>query len=94
MFKVVKNAICSQALHYVLACHVYQTLLDCGGSVKATAGRLGCGPGKVYTRMKMYGIDFDNDKRAVWPYEKRAYIAANELSAKPRGKSAKKKGKK
>lgn len=89
MFKVVRDSRASEALHYVLAYHVYESLQACGGSVKGASVKLGCGPGKVDRCIINYGMHFDEDRQIKWPYEKRLELANNKYSAKPRGRGAK-----
>jgi len=82
MYKVVENnkelnkPIESEALHYVLASYVYQTLLKCGGNVVKTAEALKVTHQKLRLAMKRYGIiNVAKGSIIEWPYDDRLKLA-------------------
>ena len=74
--EVIGTIIKSDALEYVLAFHIHETLLKYGGSPGKVAAQLRVSEKTVYRKMKKYGIIIDRTSREVsWPYAERLKVA-------------------
>ena len=76
MFEIVQCSIESDALYYVLATHIYRTLVRFKGVRRDAYEALGVHRNKFTRKMKRYGIEIDKESKQVfWPLRHQVALA-------------------